>query len=84
MANIPSRHPDSAQCCGASIFLIEPAEVRYVYAPNFLRNTVSGLALSPSTGALPAVLNKPFKAAGQPTCSAAITRGNHSIEVIQP
>jgi hypothetical protein len=82
MANIPSRHPDSAQCCGAngwgrlfapsdlainkiySIFLIEPAEVRYVYAANFLGNTVSGLALNPATGAPSAVQNTPFKAAG--------------------
>jgi 6-phosphogluconolactonase len=60
-----------------------PAEARYVYTANFLSNTVSGLALPP-TGALSAVQNTPFKAAGQPTCPAAITHGNHSIEAIQP
>jgi hypothetical protein len=29
-----------------SIFLIEPAEARYVYAANFLGNTVSGPVLT--------------------------------------
>jgi len=69
---------------GPICILIEPAEARYVYTANFLGNTVSGLALNPATGALSAVQNTPFKAQGQPTCSAAITHGNHSVEVVQP
>jgi 6-phosphogluconolactonase len=69
---------------GPLCILIEPAEGRYVYTANFLGNTVSGLFLNPSTGALSAVQNTPFKAAGQPTCSAAITHGNHSVETVQP
>ena len=69
---------------GPICVLIEPAEARYVYTANFLGNTVSGLALNPATGALSAVQNTPFKAQGQPTCSAAITHGNHSVEVVQP
>jgi 6-phosphogluconolactonase len=69
---------------GPLCILIEPAEGRYIYTANFLGNTVSGLFLNPSTGALSAVQNTPFKAAGQPTCSAAITHGNHSVEVVQP
>ncbi len=69
---------------GPTCILIEPAEARYVYTSNFLGNTVSGLGLNPSTGALTPVQNTPFKAAGQPTCTAAITHGNHAIEVIQP
>jgi 6-phosphogluconolactonase len=69
---------------GPLCVLIEPAEGRFVYTANFLGNTVSGLALNPSTGALSAVQNTPFKAAGQPTCSAAITHGNHAVEVVQP
>ncbi len=69
---------------GPLCVLIEPAEARYIYTANFLGNTVSGLALNPSTGALTAVQNTPFKAGGQPTCSAAITHGNHSIQVVQP
>jgi 6-phosphogluconolactonase len=69
---------------GPTCILIEPAEARYVYTSNFLGNTVSGLKLNPSTGALSPVQNTPFKAAGQPTCTAAITHGNHAIEVIQP
>jgi 6-phosphogluconolactonase (cycloisomerase 2 family) len=69
---------------GPTCVLIEPAEARYVYTTNFLGNTVSGLSLNPATGGLAAVQNTPFKASGQPTCSAAITHGNHAIEVIQP
>ncbi len=69
---------------GPLCVLIEPAEARFVYTTNFLGNTVSGLSLNPATGALAPVQNTPFKATGQPTCSAAITHGNHSIEVIQP
>jgi 6-phosphogluconolactonase len=69
---------------GPTCVLIEPAEARYLYTSNFLGNTVSGMNLNPSTGALSAVQNTPFRAAGQPTCSAAITHGNHSVEVVQP
>jgi 6-phosphogluconolactonase len=69
---------------GPTCLLIEPAEERYVYTSNFLGNTVSGLSLNPATGALTAVQNTPFKATGQPTCTAAITHGNHAIEVIEP
>jgi len=69
---------------GPTCVLIEPAEARFVYTSNFLGQTVSGLALNPATGALSAVQNTPFKADGQPTCSAAITHGNHAIEVVQP
>ncbi len=69
---------------GPTFVLIEPAEARFVYTSNFLGDTVSGLALNPATGALTAVQNSPFKAAGQPTGIAAVTHGNHSIEIIQP
>ena len=69
---------------GPTCILIDPAEARYIYTSNFLGNTVSGLNLNPSTGALVGVQNTPFKAAGQPTCTAAITHGNHSVETVQP
>ncbi len=69
---------------GPTCVLIEPAEARFVYTSNFLGDTVSGLALNPATGALSPVQNTPFKATGQPTCAAAITHGNHAIEVVQP
>jgi 6-phosphogluconolactonase len=69
---------------GPTFILIEPATARFVYTSNFLGSTVSGLALNPATGALTGVQNSPFKAAAQPTCIAAVTHGNHAIEVIQP
>jgi 6-phosphogluconolactonase len=69
---------------GPTFILIEPAEARFVYTANFLGDTVSGLALNPATGALTAVQNSPFKAAAQPTSIAAVTHGNHAIEIIQP
>jgi 6-phosphogluconolactonase len=64
---------------GPMCILIEPALGRYLYTANFLGNTVTGLFLNPNTGALSGVQNSPFKAAPQPTCSAAITHGNHAI-----
>jgi 6-phosphogluconolactonase len=67
---------------GPLCILIEPSEGRYIYTANFLGNTVSGLFLNPANGQLSAVQNTPFKAAGQPTCSAAITHGNHAVETV--
>ena len=64
---------------GPLCLLIEPSEGRYIYTANFLSNTVSGLALNPATGGLSAVQNTPFSGAQQPTCSAAITHGNHTV-----
>jgi 6-phosphogluconolactonase len=69
---------------GPLSLIIEPAEGRYIYTANFLGNTVSGLYLNPANGQLSAVQNTPFRAAGQPTGTAAITHGNHAIEVVQP
>ncbi|HEV2276280.1 MAG TPA: beta-propeller fold lactonase family protein [Acidobacteriaceae bacterium] len=68
---------------GPTCVLIEPALGRYVYTSNFLDNTVTGLYLNPFSGALSGTQNSPFRAAGQPTCSAAITHGNHSIQHVQ-
>jgi 6-phosphogluconolactonase (cycloisomerase 2 family) len=64
---------------GPLCILIEPSEGRYIYTANFLGNTVSGLTLNPATGGLSAVQNTPFVAGQQPTCSAAITHGKHTI-----
>jgi 6-phosphogluconolactonase len=64
---------------GPLCILIEPSEGRYIYTANFLDNTVSGLAMNVATGGLSAVQNAPFGAAQQPTCSAAITHGKHTI-----
>jgi 6-phosphogluconolactonase len=64
---------------GPLCLLIEPSEGRYIYTANFLGNTVSGLALNPATGGLSAVQNTPFSGAQQPTCSAAITHGKHTV-----
>jgi 6-phosphogluconolactonase len=69
---------------GPTFILIEPAEGRFVYTSNFLGDTVSGLVLNPANGQLSPVQNTPFKAAGQPTCIAAVTHGNHAIEVVEP
>ncbi|MGB8534914.1 MAG: beta-propeller fold lactonase family protein [Acidobacteriaceae bacterium] len=64
---------------GPLCILIEPSEGRYVYTANFLSNSVSGLAVNVATGGLSAVQNTPFGAAQQPTCSAAITHGKHTV-----
>ena len=64
---------------GPMCILIEPSEGRYIYTANFLSNTVSGLAVNVATGGLSAVQNTPFSAVQQPTCSAAITHGKHTV-----
>jgi 6-phosphogluconolactonase len=64
---------------GPLCLLIEPSEGRYIYTANFLANTVSGLALNPATGGISGVQNTPFSAAQQPTCTAAITHGHHTV-----
>src|ERR1700684_911642 len=69
---------------GPLSIIIEPAEGRYIYTANFLGNTVSGLYLNPANGQLSAVQNTPFRAAGQPTGTAAITHGNHAVETVEP
>ncbi len=79
-ATTPSFGVDTGPTC----VLIEPALGRYVYTSNFLGNTVSGLYMNPLSGALSAAQNTPFNAQGQPTCSAAVTHGNHPIQHVQP
>jgi 6-phosphogluconolactonase len=64
---------------GPNCLLVEPSEGRYIYTSNFLSSTVSGLALNPDSGTLSAVQGTPFAAASQPTCTAAITHGNHTV-----
>jgi 6-phosphogluconolactonase (cycloisomerase 2 family) len=64
---------------GPLCILVEPSEGRYLYTANFLGNSVSGLAINPATGGLSATQSSPYGAAPQPTCSAAITHGKHTI-----
>jgi 6-phosphogluconolactonase len=68
---------------GPTCLVIEPALGRYLYTTNFLGNTVTGLFLNPNSGVLSTVQNSPFKAAGQPTCAAAIPHGNHAVQAVQ-
>ncbi len=75
--------PTFAVDTGPTCVLIDPALGRYIYTSNFLGNTVSGIYLNPNSGALSGAQNSPFNAAGQPTCSAAVTHGNHSIQHVQ-
>lgn len=68
---------------GPTCVIIEPALGRYLYTTDFLGSTVTGLYLNPNSGVLSSVQNSPFKAAGQPTCAAAITHGNHAVQHVQ-
>lgn len=76
--------PTLAVDTGPTCVLLEPATGRYLYTTNFLGNSVSGLYMDPNSGALRDVQNSPFLASGQPTCSAAITHGNHAVQAVQP
>lgn len=68
---------------GPTCVLVEPAFGKFVYTSNFLGNSVSGFELNTSTGVLTGAENSPFPSAGQPTCAAAITHGNHPGEHVQ-
>jgi 6-phosphogluconolactonase len=74
-----SSTPTYGVSTGPTCILIDPALGQFVFTSNFLNNNVSGLFMSPTTGALSAAQGSPVGAAGQPTCSAAITHGHHVI-----
>ena len=69
---------------GPTGVLVEPALGRFLYTSNFADNTVSGLQLNTSTGALIQTQSSTYKAPGQPTAVAAVTHGNHALQNVQP
>jgi 6-phosphogluconolactonase len=64
--------------------LVDVAFGRYVYAANFLDNSVSGFQINPSTGTLSPAQSTPFPSVGGPVALASVPHGNHSINVVQP
>jgi 6-phosphogluconolactonase (cycloisomerase 2 family) len=68
---------------GPTCILVDPAFGRFVYTSNFLGNSVTGYELNPNNGALTGTENSPYPSAGQPTCAAAVTHGNHPGEHVQ-
>ncbi len=68
---------------GPTCVLVDPAFGRFLYTSNFLDSSVTGYELNPNTGTLTGTENSPYPAAGQPTCAAAVTHGNHPGEHVQ-
>lgn len=68
---------------GPTCVLVDPAFGRFVYTANFLGGSVTGYELNPNSGALTGTENSPYPSAGQPTCTAAVTHGNHPGEHVQ-
>lgn len=70
---------------GPTCVLVEPAFGKFVYTSNFLDSSVTGYQLNTNTGVLTGTVNSPYPVspAGQPTCVAAITHGNHPGEHVQ-
>ncbi|HEV2463690.1 MAG TPA: beta-propeller fold lactonase family protein [Acidobacteriaceae bacterium] len=68
---------------GPTCILVDPAFGRYLFTSNFLGNTVTGYKLNPNSGALTGTENSPYPSAGQPTCAAAVSHGNHPGEHVQ-
>jgi 6-phosphogluconolactonase len=70
---------------GPTCVFVEPAFGRFVYTSNFLDSSVTGYQLNPNTGVLTGTVNSPYPVspAGQPTCVAAVTHGNHPGEHVQ-
>jgi 6-phosphogluconolactonase len=72
----------NAVTAGPTFVLIEPNAGKYLYSSDFIDDTVYGMELNANTGALSALQDTPFPAAGQPTAIAAVTHGNHPTEVL--
>jgi 6-phosphogluconolactonase len=68
---------------GPTCILVEPAFGRFLYTANFLDSSLTGYQLNPNSGALTGTENSPYPSAGQPTCVAAVTHGNHPGEHVQ-
>ena len=70
---------------GPTCVFVEPAFGRFVYTSNFLDSSVTGYQLNTNTGVLTGTVNSPYPVspAGQPTCVAAVTHGNHPGEHVQ-
>ncbi|MFT4111858.1 lactonase family protein [Silvibacterium sp.] len=68
---------------GPTCVLVEPAFGKFLYTTNFLGNTISGFELNTNSGVLTGTENSPYPSAGQPTCVAAVTHGNHAGEHVQ-
>jgi len=69
---------------GPTCVTIDPSLGTFLYTSDTLDNTVTGERLTPNTGALAAVQNSPFPAAGQPTCLTAVPNGSHASQIITP
>ena len=68
---------------GPTCIIVEPAFGRFVYTANFLDSSVTGYQLNPNNGTLVGTENSPYPSAGQPTCAAAVTHGNHPGQHVQ-
>ncbi|HTV04968.1 MAG TPA: beta-propeller fold lactonase family protein [Acidobacteriaceae bacterium] len=68
---------------GPTCIIVEPAFGRFVYTSNFLDSSITGYQLNPNNGTLTGTENSPYPSAGQPTCAAAVTHGNHPGEHVQ-
>jgi 6-phosphogluconolactonase (cycloisomerase 2 family) len=68
---------------GPMCILVDPAFGRFLFTANFLDSSVTGYQLNPNSGALTGTENSPYPSAGQPTCAAAVTHGNHPGEHVQ-
>ncbi|ADV81561.1 lactonase family protein [Terriglobus saanensis] len=68
---------------GPTCVTIESALGIYLFTSNQLDNSVTGLQLNPSTGALKNIQNTPFPASGLPSCAAAVANGDHATQIVQ-
>ncbi len=68
---------------GPTCVTIESALGIYLFTSNQLDNSVTGLQLNPSTGALKNIQNTPFPASGLPSCAVAVANGEHATQIVQ-
>jgi 6-phosphogluconolactonase (cycloisomerase 2 family) len=70
---------------GPTCIIVEPAFGMFLYTTNFLDSSLTGYKLNINNGALTGTENSPYPTgpAGQPTCAAAVTHGNHPGQHVQ-
>jgi 6-phosphogluconolactonase len=63
---------------------VDPALGRFVYTANYLGNSVSGLRLNPTTGALTPNEATPYPTGSRPTALVVVPHGNHAVQSVTP
>lgn len=69
---------------GPTCVSIDPALGVFLYTSSSLDASVSGMKLTPGTGALETLQNSPYPGSGSPTCLTVVVNGAHTTQLVTP